>query len=241
VDDEDPRSEPSLFVPLPPDPNRHLAVIGAGARAAGSVLQWAAVGFARRCGERASLLLVDLLREEDGLPDGLVEATATAARGAGASAETVAEREGEALLPRLETFLLSEGEAPRAAVVFGFDRVRGLAAPGSLAGDFDGDFPRQAFERILDFAGAREAHVFGWWSTYDGFAQQTELRQAAFGMRVYLGMSQQQLQLIAPGEMDSPPSYPTAYWHDYGTGSPPRLIHLYEPFGTESELEFLRG
>ncbi|HEX7245800.1 MAG TPA: FtsK/SpoIIIE domain-containing protein [Solirubrobacterales bacterium] len=241
VDDEDPRRQPSLFVPLPPDPNRHLATIGAGARAAAAVLQWAAIGFARRCGEQASLLLVDLLREDDGLPPGLVEATATAAAGAGAAAEAIVERDAATLLPRLERFLLASGESPRAAVVFGFERALGFGAPGSIGEALDADSPQQALYRILDSAGGRGAHLFAWWSTFDAFAQQADMRQAAFGLRVYLGMSQQQLQLIAPGEMDSSPAYPTAYWHEYGAGSPPRLFHLYEPFGVGSEPEFPRG
>ena len=231
VDDEDPRRQPSLLVPLPPDPNRHLAAIGAGSRSAAAVLQWSAIGFARRCAGGASLLLVDFLREDDGLPPGLVEATAAAARNAGANADVATEREAAALLPRLEQFLLGGGESPRAAVVFGFDRIRNLGAPDSAQGEFDPDSPGQALDRILATAGSRQAHVFAWWSTYDAFAQQVGMRDAAFGLRVYLGMSHQQLQLIAPGQMDAPPAYPTAYWHDYAAGASPQLFHLYEPFG----------
>jgi hypothetical protein len=230
-------------VPLPTDPNRHLAAIGAGARAAAALLQWAALGFACRCAEGgASLLLVDLLREDDGLPGGLVEATATAARGAGAEAEVVADRDAATLMPRLERFLLGEAEAPRMAVVFGFDRIRNLAGPpGSLESEFDPASPRQAFERILAAAGSRHAHLLAWWSTYDAFAQQVGLREAAFGLRAYLGMSHQQLQLIAPGVMDAPPMFPTAYWHDYAAGAPPQLFQLYEPFGLGDEPELGRG
>ncbi|HEY8501384.1 MAG TPA: hypothetical protein VIL21_01755, partial [Solirubrobacterales bacterium] len=237
VDEDDPRRQPSLFLPLPPDSNRHLAAIGAGARSAAAVLQWAAVGFARRCGASGSLLLVDLLREDDGLPQGLVEATATVARAAGANAEAVADREATTLLPRLERFLLAGDDAPRAAVVFGFDRIRGLA--GSAESEFDPSSPRQALDRILAEAGTQHGHLLAWWSTYDAFNQQAGLRDASFGLRVYLGMSHQQLQLIAPGEMDTPPAYPTAYWHDYGAGAPPQLIHLHEPFGRGQEPGYL--
>lgn len=240
VDDEDPLRQPSLLVPLPPDPNRHLATIGAGARSAAAVLQWAAIGFARRCAKDASLLLVDLLREDDGLPPGLVEATAAAARNAGADAEVALEREGAVLLPRLEQFLLGGEESPRAAVVFGFDRIRNLSAPGFVPDEFGPDSPGQALGRILAAAGSRQAHMFAWWSTYDAFTQLTGMRDAAFGLRVYLGMSDQQLQLIGPGQMDVPPVYPTAYWHEYAAGTPPRLFHLYEPFGRGGEPEFLR-
>jgi len=242
VEDEDPRRQPSLLVPLPPDPNRHLAAIGAGAHSAAALLQWSAIGFARRCaGEGASLLLVDLLREDDCLPAGLVEATAEAARGAGAEAEVVADRDAMTLMPRLERLLLGAGEAPRAAVVFGFDRIRNLGGgPGSFGGDFDADSPRQAFERVVADAAAGGAHLLAWWSTYDAFTQQVGLRDAAFGLRVYLGMSHQQLQLIAPGEMDAPPAPPTAYWHDYAAGAPPQLFQLYQPFGRGGEPEFLR-
>ena len=239
VDDEDPRREPSLRVLLPPDSNRHLAVIGAGARSAAAVLQWSAVGFARSGGrEGASLLLVDLVREDDGLPPGLVEATAAAARRVGAEAEVCTERDAATLLPRLESFLLGEGESPRAAVVFGFDRIRNLVAFGSGHDEFES--PGQAIDRILATAGSRQAHMFAWWSTYDAFSEQVGLRETAFGLRVYLGMSQQQLQLIGPGEMDASPAYPAAYWHEYAAGTPPQLFQLYEPFGPESEPEFLR-
>jgi hypothetical protein len=239
VDDEDPRRQPNLLVALPPDPNRHLAAIGAGARSAAAVLQWSAIGFARRCGEGSALLLVDLLREDDGLPPGLAAVTATAARRAGAEAEVVAEREAESLLPRLEQFLLGGEESPRAAVVFGFDRIRALAA-GSVEDEFAPDSPARALERILATAGSRQAHLFAWWSTYDAFTRQVGLQEAAFGLRVYLGMSHQQLQLISPGEMDASPAHPTAYWHDYAAGAPPQLFHLYEPFGSDGEPEFLR-
>jgi len=237
VDDDDPRRQPSLFVPLPPDPNRHLATIGAGARSAAAALQWAAIGFARRCGEGSSLLLVDLLREDDGLPGGLVEATAAVVGKAGASVEVLADREAATLLPCLERFLLGEDEAPRAAVVFGFDRIRNFAGAGES--EFDPSSPRQALDRILTGAGTNHGHLFAWWSTYDAFSQQVGLRDASFGLRVYLGMSHQQLQLIAPGEMDTAPAYPTAYWHDYGAGTPPQLFQLYEPFGRGQEPEYL--
>ncbi|HET7589167.1 MAG TPA: FtsK/SpoIIIE domain-containing protein [Solirubrobacterales bacterium] len=232
LDGEDPRRQPSLFVPLPPDPNRHLATIGAGARSAAAVLQWSAVGFARRCAGSGRLLLVDLLREDDALPEGLVEATAAVAREAGADAAVVADREAETLLPRLEQFLLAAGDAPRAAVVFGFDRIRNFGAGES---EFDPSSPRQALDRVLAGAGTQHGHLLAWWSTYDAFAQQVGMRDASFGLRVYLGMSQQQLQLIAPGEMDTAPADHTAYWHDYGAGSSPRLFHLYEPFGRGEE------
>jgi DNA segregation ATPase FtsK/SpoIIIE, S-DNA-T family len=241
VDDEDPRRQPSLLVPLPPDPNRHLAAIGAGARSAAALLQWSAIGFARRGGGDAALALVDLLREDDGLPAGLVEATAEAVRGAGAEAEVLSDRDATTLMPRLEEFLLGEGKARRAAVVFGFDRIGNLGGgPGSFGGDFDPDSPLQAFERILATAATRQAHLLAWWSTFDAFAQLVGMRDAAFGLRVYLGMSHQQLQLIAPGEMDSPPVPPTAYWHDYAAGVPPQLFQLYEPFGQGEEPELLR-
>jgi hypothetical protein len=237
VDDEDPRRRPSLFVPLPPDLNRHLAVIGAGAPAAAAILQWAAIGFARRCASDGSLLLVDLLRDDDGLPEGLVEATAAVARNAGARVEVTAEREAASLLARLEGFLLTEEETPRAAVVFGFDRARNMI--GADQDDFDPASPKQMLDRILAGAGTRHGHLFAWWSTYDGFAQQVGLRDASFGLRAYLGISHQQLQLIAPGQMDTTPGYPTAYWHDYGAGGAPRLFQVYESFGRGQEPEYL--
>lgn len=237
LDDDDPRRRPNLFVPLPPDPNRHLTAIGAGAASAAAVLQWAAIGFARSCASTGSLLLVDLLRDDDGLPEGLVEATATVARNAGAGVEVSADREAEALLPRLERFLLGEEEAPRAAVVFGLDRTRGMTGAGDS--DFDPGSPKQTLDRILAGAGTRHGHLMAWWSTYDGFTQQVGLRDASFGLRVYLGMSHQQLQLIAPGEMDTAPAFPTAYWHDYGTGAAPQLFQVYELFGRAGEPEQL--
>jgi hypothetical protein len=237
LDDDDPRRRPSLFVPLPPDSNRHLAAIGAGAPSAAAVLQWAAIGFAQRCASAGSLLLVDLLRDEDDLPEGLVEATAAVARNAGAAVEVSADRDATTLLPRLEQFLLGEEDSPRAAVVFGLDRARNMIGAGDS--DFDPGSPKQALDRILAGAGTRHGHLFAWWSTYDGFAQQVGLRDASFGLRVYLGMSHQQLQLIAPGEMDTAPAFPTAYWHDYGAGAAPQLFQVYEPFGRGQEPEYL--
>jgi hypothetical protein len=241
LSDDDPRLQSGMRVSLPPDPNRHLAVIGAGARSAASVLQWGAIGFARRCAEDSpSILLVDLLREDDGLPAGLVEATAAATTSAGAVTEVLRERDAAALLPRLEAWVLAEEDAPRAIVVFGFDRIRNLASsPGSLGSSFDPDSPQQALDRILASAGSRHAHLLAWWSTYDAFAQQVGLQDSSFGLRAYLGLSQQQLQLIAPGQMDAPAAYPTAYWHDYAAGTVPQLFHLYEPFGSDSAPEFL--
>ncbi|HEV2857681.1 MAG TPA: FtsK/SpoIIIE domain-containing protein [Solirubrobacterales bacterium] len=239
VDDEDPRRQLSLSVPLPPDPNRHLAVVGSGAPSAAAVLQWAAIGLARRCAdEGVSLLLVDLLREDDGLPEGLVEATAAAVRDIGGEVEAVADREASTLMQRLEQVLLDGREAPRAAVVFGFDRLRNLA--GAPESEFDPGTPRQVFERILAGAGTRHGHILAWWSTYDAFNEQVGMREAAFGSRVYLGMSHRQLQLIAPGEIDAPPEPPTAYWHDYAAGTPPQLFAHYKPFGLADVPEFLR-
>lgn len=242
LDDDDPRLQPGVFAPLPPDPNRHLAVIGAGAGSAAAVLQWSALGFARSSADESpSLLLVDLLREDDGLPPGLVEATAEAAKRAGAGAEIVRERDATALLPRIEEFTLAGDETPRAVVLFGFDRLRNLtSSDGALGGDFDPDSPQQALSRVLSDAGGRHAHLLAWWSTYDGFTQQLGMQEMNFGLRVYLGLSHQQLLLIAPGQMDAPARYPLAYWHDYASGTAPELFHLYEPFGLDTVPEFLR-
>ncbi len=239
VDDEDPRRQPSVFVPLPPDPNRHLAAVGAGAASAAAVLQWAAVGFARRCAPSGSLLLVDLLREDDEVPEGLVEATAVVAADAGTDTAVVGDREAATLLPRLEQFLLSDDDAPRAAVVFGFDRIRNFA--GAAEGEFDPGSPRQALDRILARAGTQHGHLLTWWSTYDAFAQQVGMQDVSFGSRVYLKMSPQQLQLLAPGEMDTAPEDHTAYWHDFGSGASPQHFQLYKPFGRGQEPGYLRG
>jgi hypothetical protein len=238
--DDDPRLQNGVFAPLPADSNRHLAVVGAGARSAAAVLQWSAIGFARRCAvESPALLLVDLLREDDGVPAGLVEATAEAARLAGAEVEVIKERDAATLLPRLERFTLDGDETPRAAVLFGFDRIRNLGGANSFETDFDHGSPQQALNRILTSAGGSHAHLLAWWSTYDAFTQQLGMQDASFGLRVYLGLSHQQLQLIAPGEMDASPRYPLAYWHDYAGGAAPLLFHLYEPFGTGSTPDFL--
>jgi hypothetical protein len=239
VEDEDPRDQRGVYASLPPDPNRHLAVIGSGTRAAAAILQWAAIGFARRCAEDSpSLLFVDLLREDDDVPPGLVEATAAGATAAGATTETARERDAASLVPRLGQFALAAGEAPRAVVVFGFDRVRDLAGADPLA-DFDPDSPLQALGRVLAGAGGRHAHVLGWWSTHEAFTQQTAAQEVNFGLRVYLGLSDQQLQLIAPGQMDGPASYPLAHWHDYAAGAAPRLFQVYEPFGLATAPSFL--
>ena len=143
------------------------------------------------------------------------------------------------LLPRLERMLLAGDESPRMAVAFGLDRVLGLGPTESLGTAFDSDSPAKALGRILASAGPRQAHLLAWWSTYDAFVQQVDRQESNVGLRVYLGMSHQQLQLISPGEMDSTPVYPTAYWHDYAAGGSPQLFHLYEPFGLGSEPEFL--
>lgn len=238
LQDDDPREQVGVFAALPADPNRHLAVIGAGARSAAAILQWSAIGFARRCApDSPSLLLVDLLREDDGVPAGLVEATAEAVRTVGAGVEVIREREATVLLPRLEQFALAPGETPRAAVVFGFDRIRNLASLDTF--DFEADSPQQSLKRILAGAGGGHAHLLCWWSTNEAFTQQTEQQDSAFGLRVYLGLSDLQLQLIAPGQMDASPQHPLAYWHDYAAGAPPRLFQLYEPFGRGEAPSFL--
>ncbi|MGV1049823.1 MAG: FtsK/SpoIIIE domain-containing protein [Solirubrobacterales bacterium] len=238
LQDDDPREQRGVFAALPADPNRHLAVFGAGARSAAAALQWSAIGFARRCAaDSFSLLLVDLLREDDGVPAGLVDATAEASTLAGASVDVIRERDAAVLLPRLEQFTLADAETPRAAVVFGFDRIRNLGPSDSL--DFDPGSPQQSLKRILAGAGGGHAHLLCWWSTQEAFSQQVEQQESTFGLRVYLGLSGLQLQLIAPGQMDASPQYPLAYWHDYAAGTPPRLFQLYEPFGSGAMPSFL--
>jgi DNA segregation ATPase FtsK/SpoIIIE, S-DNA-T family len=238
LQDEDPRQQRGVFAGLPADPNRHLAVIGAGARSAAAVLQWAAIGFARRCSSPSpKLLLVDLLREDDDVPAGLVEATAEASTLAGAAVDVVRERDAEVLLPTAERFAFTAGETPRAVVVFGFDRVRSFGSPDIL--DPEPGSPRQALKRILAEGGGNHAHLLCWWSTEEAFNQHADQQESAFGLRVYLGLSDLRLQLIAPGEMDSSPRYPLAYWHDQAAGAPPRLFQLYEPFGREELPSFL--
>jgi len=236
VSDEDPRAQDAVYVALPADANRHLAVIGAGAASAAAVLQWAAVGFARRCaGQSPNLLIVDFLRDDDDVPPGLVDATVAAVRRAGAGAEVTSERDAATLLPRLERFALASGVAPGAVVVFGFDRIRGLGGEP----DFDPDSPQEALRRILADAGAGHTHLLCWWSSHDSFAQQAGMLEASFGARVYLGMSSQQMQLIAPGQMDRPVGGRLAYWHDHAAGEPPRCFQVYEPFGSAGVPEFL--
>ena len=117
--------------------------------------------------------------------------------------------------------------------------MRDLSAADPL-GDFDPDSPQQALGRVLAAAGGHHAHVFGWWSTHEAFTQQTGSQEVNFGLRTYLGLSHQKLQLIAPGQMDSPASYPLAYWHDYAAGAAPRRFQVYEPFGTGAAPTFLR-
>jgi hypothetical protein len=238
---ESPRTEAGLLAPLPPDPNRHLAVAGAGARAAASILQWSAIGFARRAeAEPTQLLLVDLLRPDDRAPTGLVEATAVAIEAAGAAVEVVRERDALLTMPRIEELLLSPSAAPRAAVVFGFDRLDNFERPYDAAIDeFEPDSPKRSLERVLAGAGTRHGHLLAWWSSYDAFAQQAGMLDTSFGLRAYLGLPEQQLQLIAPGQMDAPAAHPLAYWHDYAAGAAPHLFHVYEPFGSAEAPAFL--
>ncbi len=242
IDDGNARAEPGLLAPLPPDPNRHLAVIGAGPRAAAAILQWSAVGFAKRAEpEPARLLLVDLLRPDDPVPDGLGASTAAAAREAGASVELLQERDALQLMPRIEELLLSSASAPRAAVVLGFDRLGNFDRPydPAAATEFEPDSPRQALQRILSAAGTQHGHLLAWWASYDAFIQQVGQHDASLGLRAYLGLPEHQLQLIAPGQMDAAPSYPLAYWHDYASGAAPHLFHVYEPFGAGEAPSFL--
>lgn len=244
IDDENARAEPGLLAPLPPDPNRHLAVIGAGARAAAAILQWSAIGFAKRAEpEPAQLLLADLLRPDDPVPDGVAAGTAAAAEAAGASVELLQERDALKLMPRIEELLLSPASAPRAAVVLGFDRLGNFerSYDPAAAAEFEPDSPRQALQRILSTAGTQHGHLLAWWASYDAFIQQVGPLDASLGLRAYLGLPEHQLQLIAPGQMDAAPNYPLAYWHDYASGAAPHLFHLYEPFGASEAPSFLSG
>lgn len=236
LDPEDPRGHPPVAVDLVPDAHRHLAVVGAGARSALSVLQWSSVGLGAS-DRSTAFTFVDLLREADAVPSGAVAATAEVLRGMGCSVELSNERSARAL-----TALLDAGAGPRrAVVVLGFDRLIGLDEP--LDPDAVSSFaetPRSVLAESLGRAGASGTHLLGWWSTFDALEHAFGMQQHLLGIRAYLEVPDQRLLMATGGESDEASEWPLAILHDQALGRAPRELHLFEPFGRAAVPGFLR-
>jgi DNA segregation ATPase FtsK/SpoIIIE, S-DNA-T family len=240
LDLDDPRGYTPVALELVPDPHRHVAVVGAGARAAVSVLQWAAVGMG--ASDRSTdFLLVDLLRPSDAAPPGAVAATAAVLRELGCPVEHVAEARAAALVAALrERVEASSGR--HAVVVFGFDRLVGMEE--TIEGDGSELYPptpRSVLEELLGRAGTARTHLLGWWSTYDALEQSAGSRLALLGIRVYLRMPEQQLMLATGGACDAAEDWPLAVAHDAALGDGPRVLQVFQPFGTRSIPDVLRS
>lgn len=240
LDVADPAGYPPVAVDLVPDPHRHVAVLGSGARAAVAALQWAAIGLG--ASDRATrFLLLDALRPDDDAPAGAVAATAAALRALGCAVDVETDRRAAALVARLERELEQEG-ARRIVVVFGFDRLTGLGDPLDDPGELYPPIVRSALERLLERAGVARMHMLAWWSTFDAFEQTVGVvQQSLFGIRVYLSVPEQRLTIATGGAADEALEWPLALLHDAALGGSARALHLFEPFGAATPAAFLHG
>lgn len=230
---DDARSQEGTATRLTRDADRNLAVVGTGMRTAMSILQWATIGLAVS-DPRCELLLVDLLRPEDaaanGVPRGLVEATAAVARSAGASVRVLATDEGRAVVAAMRDLAEGGPEDPAATVLFGADRLGGLDEPVDPADDAWNAPTVGAELSALVVAGARRrTHTFGSWATVHAYGA-VEPAHRAFGMRAYLRMGEMDLRRLSDSDQGVADA-PLALWHDAGRGEDVQVVHSYEPFG----------
>ncbi|MGN6189999.1 MAG: FtsK/SpoIIIE domain-containing protein, partial [Conexibacter sp.] len=240
IDVTDPAGYPPVTADFVPDLHRHLAVLGAGARAAVAALQWAAVGLG--ASDRATrFLLLDALRPDDDAPAGAVAATAATLRALGCVVDVESDRRAGPLVARLERELEQQGSR-RAVVVFGFDRLTGLGDPLEDPGELYPPIVRSAFEQLLERAGVAGLHLLAWWSTFDAFEQAVSAaQQSLFGIRVYLAVPEQRLTIATGGAADEGLQWPLALVQDAALGGSPRALHLFEPFGAAAPPAFLDG
>lgn len=235
-DAEYPREQPGVEVSLGRDRHRNLAIVGPGARTAIGLLQWSAIGLAAT-DRSSSLLLVDLTRPEDvrelRIPAGAVEATAAAIRGLGAAATIVRSDDAEAVTQAIERFAAEAADGPRAVLLFGADRLHGLDNPVGPVDPDAFDEPPTWRSRLIELIadGPRSRlHTFAWWATGPDFARMQDAHES-FGLRAYLGLTEQQLFELTLVESTAPePSL--ALWQDVGRGGSLETVHVYEPFGT---------
>jgi hypothetical protein len=239
IDSADPRAYPGVAADFTADPHRHLAVVGGGAAAAASVLQWGSIGLAASTRD-AEFLLVDLLRDADDLTSGAAEATQHVLERLGCVVRLTRDNDARTVCALAESLLDSSVDAARFIVVFGMDRVIGLDEP--IEPDSNDILPRtrrSQLERLLSDGGVRDTHLLAWWSTFDGLEQQTGMQSHNLGMHVYLAVPDQQLQIATSGRYDRSAEAPLALWHDLARGREPREIHLYESFGRADIPTFL--
>jgi hypothetical protein len=238
VDDDDPRSQVGLAVTLTPDAHRNIAVVGAGARTAAALLQWATIGLAATAAD-VRVVLVDTLREDDvresGVPAGLARATRAAVETLGGQAEVLR----PATVGELNAGLAEAREGAGARhvfVVFGVDRLDGMDDPLD-PDDLYGPTNASTFADHLARGPRRGVHVLGWWSTASEF-DRVLAAHANLGMRLYLRLP----ELVLSGHVGADvvvPDEPLAVWHDIGRGGAPEALQAYEPFGPEAVPRWL--
>jgi hypothetical protein len=240
LETDDPASYPPVPIELVPDAHRHLGVIGAGARSAVGVLQWAAVGLG--ASDRATrFVLVDALRPDDGVPAGAVAATAEVLRAFGCEVEVSRERAAATFVERFANEV-ERHDRRSVAVVFGCDRLIGLSDPLDPE-DTSGYGPTvgSRLEQQLERAGVGSTHLLAWWSTFDAFEQVLPMRHALVGIRTYLGVPAQRIVIATGGQVDEACDWPLALLHDAALGGSPRELQVFEPFGEDTTPGFLTG
>ena len=237
IDPEDPHSYPGLRCDFTADPHRHLAVIGSRPEAAG-VLQWASIGLAAST-RQATFLLVDLLRDSDQASTA-AKATEQALQRLGARVQLTSQSDASTILALATAQLERPPTPPRFIVAFGLDRMVGLDEPiDPNSNDIVAPTQRSLLERLLSEGGARGTHLLAWWSSFDGLEQQAGMQSHNLGMRIYLDVPGQRLQIATAGRYDSPTDPPLALYHDIGRGAEPRELHLYEAFAPDEIPAFL--
>lgn len=241
LDPTDPRGYPGLEVDFTPDSHRHLAVVGAGAAGAVSALQWTAIGLGAhlRGGE---FVLVDLLRPSDDAPEHAVRALFSTLQGLGSSVQLTREKDARKLLPDWRARSESTTDDHRFIVVFGMDRLLGMSdAVDAANDDMFPETPQAILESLLASAALRGTHLLAWWSTLDTMEQHAGMQAHNLGMRVYLQVPDQRLQLITAGECDHAAAPPLAIWHDVAAGQAAHEFHLYRALSGVAIPDYLKA
>ena len=240
VDDRDPRSSPPVRMPFARDSHRHLAVIGSGCVSAVAMLQWALIGrlVQRPAGERLTVVLVDRLREDEGLPDRAVDTLVDTLETLGAGVTTLREGEAAKIVEAIDAVIDAAAGDTVLVVLLGADRLVGLDAPLPGPEDaYDVVTPASKLSNLVATGGARGVHVLGWWTTARALDVQLGDAMRTIGIRCYLQLSAEDLQILTAGAVTEPLDWPLAYVHDVANGERPRAFQLFAPFGTADAPE----
>lgn len=215
IDPDDPALDVTVSAAFRPDPDRHMAILGSGAREACSILAWTVHGLVARAeAGSASFTFVDCLRPDDApeAPEGYAGWLADLASKYGHSARVVSRTEA---VPLLQEVAEAVDEMPSGSrhfiVLLGFDRVSGLNRPDPQTREK----PVDAFRKILDEGALVDHHFIGWWMTTESFSELTGPRlKGRFGMTTLLRVPAQELRGLAPAGYVWEPERHRALWTD---------------------------